>query len=120
MLVFLKIQLSQAWMKLSCNTFRQKWARFTYAVKLQIMHRSGAGGVENSAKALIAVYMLRCIINNDSVEFDAFRQIRRYDNNSLFIFKGADLQEFDVFDVGQGFICTLLSSADLHMIAMLL
>ena len=68
----------------------QKWARFTYTVKLQIMHSSGAGGVEYSAQALIAVYLLRCVINDDCIEFDAFGQIRRYDNNSLFIFNRAD------------------------------
>jgi hypothetical protein len=35
----------------------QKVARFAYTVKLQVMHNPGAGGVEQSAQALIAILL---------------------------------------------------------------
>jgi hypothetical protein len=32
------------------------------------MHRSGAGCVEGPAQALVTVYILRCIVNDDSIK----------------------------------------------------
>lgn len=69
------------------------------------MHSPGAGGVEQSAQALIAIYLRRCVINDDGVEFDALGQIRRYDDNTLFIFGRSALHEFNFFDVAQCFVC---------------
>jgi hypothetical protein len=84
----------------------QKGARFAYTVKLQLMHSPGAGGVEQSLQALIAIYLRRCVINDDGVEFDALGQICRYDDNTLFIFSRSTLHKLNFFDIAQCFVCS--------------